>query len=861
MKRSADSRRRKGGFRLGCELLEVRRVLDASAMPVWDSVPVETSAQSLTLDEDFPVTANAQFGDFTYTTSNGAVTITGYTGAGGAVVIPAEIDGMPVRVLVPAAFVENATITSISVPRTVTSIGNNAFAYCERLETITVDAANADYASVGGILFNKAVTDLLRCPVAKAGAISIPASVRNIATDAFDRCSNVTSIVLPNGLQSIGFNAFRSCSGITSITVPASVSSILTGAFLKCVNLSDIVVDPANTVYASVNGILFNKTLTTLIQCPGAKTGAVTIPSSVSELGSGAFYGVRGMTSVTMPSVLRTIGGSAFIGCTGLQAVTVPGSVRNIGIFMFFGCTSLTTVTIGNGVTGLGLGMFDSCTNLTSVSLPGTLTSISDQAFKACENLRSITIPSAVTSIGYGAFSRCNALTTITIPASVTTIKGSNGDSMSNAFSASRNLTNITVDPANTAFASLNGILYNKSLTSLIQVPGGKQGIVSLPGSVTRIGDYAFAGCEGISSVSVPEGVTFVGIRAFAGCINLTSIDLPGSVVTLGESSFEGSGLTSIAIPSGVMTIGPWAFARSPALVSVSIPDTVTTIGFQAFDACPELATVTVHGGTPNMRSDAFGTGTTQVVKKGSGRFVFSASNGSTGGVVVEEGELVLAHPNAVGGVLEVKGGAKVTIEYSYGPVIIPSLVLSNSARIELGTNRFAVPADGFTEAEIRAKLIAGRNGGSWDGVSGITSTDAGSGREVGYRVVDGAMEVAWAAPGDTNLDGKVDVFDLVAIQNNGKFNSGLAASWAEGDTNYDGVANVFDLTAVSSTNLFNNGDYRSQIVFQSDFAGGNPVESAAEEPVALDPIDTAFVFAALAMESESLPAGKRKGV
>lgn len=127
--------------RLRCERLEVRRVLDASALALWDPAPVEASSQSLTLDEGFTATAAAQFGDFTYTAANGAVTITGYTGAGGAISIPAEINGEPVRGIGANAFSNKTGLTGISIPASVTSLGSGAFYNCTRLTSMAVPAS------------------------------------------------------------------------------------------------------------------------------------------------------------------------------------------------------------------------------------------------------------------------------------------------------------------------------------------------------------------------------------------------------------------------------------------------------------------------------------------------------------------------------------------------------------------------------------------------------------------------------------------------------------------------------------------------------------------------------------------------
>ena len=118
----------------------------------------------------------------------------------------------------------------------------------------------------------------------------------------------------------------------------------------------------------------------------------------------------------------------------------------------------------------------------------------------------------------------------------------------------------------------------------------------------------------------------------------------------------------------------------------------------------------------------------------------------------------------------------------------------------------------GISAADLRADIIAGRNGGGWNGTTGITSSTAaaaGGTRAVGYLVAgDGSATVSFAAPGDTNLNGSVDVFDLVAVNSAGKYGTGTAAVWSQGDFNYDGVTNVFDLVSINSAGAYGQGNY-----------------------------------------------------
>ena len=193
-------------------------------------------------------------------------------------------------------------------------------------------------------------------------------SVTSTGEWAFYGCSGLTSVTIPNSVTSIGKAAFAYCSGLTSVTIPNSVTSIGEGAFAVCTGLTSINVASDNSNYCSVDGVLFNKDKTTLIQYPGGKQGAYTIPNSVTSIGETAFYGCTGLTSVTIPNSVTSIGEWAFAYCSGLTSVTIPNSVTSIGKAAFAHCSGLTSVTIPNSVTSIGEAAFYGCSGLTSVT-------------------------------------------------------------------------------------------------------------------------------------------------------------------------------------------------------------------------------------------------------------------------------------------------------------------------------------------------------------------------------------------------------------------------------------------------------------------------------------------------------------
>ena len=346
-----------------------------------------------------------------------AVTITGCDKkASGELIIPANIEGKTVTSIGDKAFAFCTNLTSITIPDGVTNIKDGAFYGCKILTTIEVGAQNVNYAEVNGVLFNKEETLLHTYPAGKTGAnYVIPDSVTSIGDNAFGACKSLTSITIPDGVTSVDEWAFWECASLTSITIPDSVTSIGVGAFSTCTSLTTIEVGAENVNYADVNGVLFNKEKTLLHTYPAGKTGAnYVIPDRVTSIGDNAFFNCNRLTSIIIPDGVSSIGEYAFNKCTSLTNITIPDSVTSIGRIAFFKCSKLTSITIPDGVTSIGASAFTFCDSLTSITIPDSVTSIGQSAFWSCPSLKSITIPNRVTSIGGSAFYGCNSLTAIT---------------------------------------------------------------------------------------------------------------------------------------------------------------------------------------------------------------------------------------------------------------------------------------------------------------------------------------------------------------------------------------------------------------------------------------------------------------
>jgi len=197
---------------------------------------------------------------------------------------------------------------------------------------------------------------------------------------------------------------------VTSITIPSSITSIENYVFYGCLGLTAFSVDSGNIAFSSEDGVLFNKSKTTLIHCSKAKSGSYIVPSSVTSIGFGAFSFCSKLTNVTIPNSVTSIGDKVFPFCTSLTSIIIPPRVTSMGIAAFQNCTSLASVTVPNSVTSIAFYAFSDCSNLTSVTIGGSVKSIEGGAFYRCKSLTSLNIPNSVTRIEASAFDGCDKL-------------------------------------------------------------------------------------------------------------------------------------------------------------------------------------------------------------------------------------------------------------------------------------------------------------------------------------------------------------------------------------------------------------------------------------------------------------------
>ena len=271
----------------------------------------------------------------------------------------------------------SSDLTSLTIPASITNIPDYLFAGAS-LQQVALPAGLSSISS--GAFWG----------CASLTSVIFPTNLTSIERDAFSLCSSLSAITIPDSVTNIGSGAFGYCSSLAQIKIPGRVSSIGSWPFYSCTNLGSITVDMANSVYVSIDGVLFDKSQNTLIQYPGGKPGTYAIPDGVANIADLAFYNSAKMTAISIPSSVTSIGLNAFNSCASLTMVVLPDKLTFLNNWTFGYCWSLTNVTLPKSLTAIGTEAFYDCRSLTSVTIPGTVTNIGNWAFDTCYNLTAV---------------------------------------------------------------------------------------------------------------------------------------------------------------------------------------------------------------------------------------------------------------------------------------------------------------------------------------------------------------------------------------------------------------------------------------------------------------------------------------
>ena len=479
-----------------------------------------------------------------------------------------------------------------------------------------------DGGTTGGCTYNY---------VASTGTLTITGSsnMGNYSSNReqpwYSYASSIKKIVIKSGVKSIGKRAFSGCSALTNVTIPLSVTAIKSYAFYGCSSLSSVAIPITVTVISA----------RAFAEC--SNLASVTIPNGITTIDAYAFYNCSKLTSVNIPNSVTSIGCFSFSGCKSLTSITIPNSITHIDEGVFFGCSGLTRVTIPNSVTSMGRAVFSYCTSLTSIGsvgsgssieLPNSITAISNSCFEGCSGLTSIEIPKSVSLIDIYAFKGCSGLTYVKayrnasldedvfdhlpncilhIPCGTSSLFEYGWRSYFNnyiedfIFFKDTTVESLCLTNWDTDHDGEIGIDEAAAVTDLGTVFNGNTSISSFTElqfftGLSSVGNHAFYGCHGLTSINLPSNINAIGNYAFAECNNLKSITIPNTVQTIGGSAFyDCNELKSITLPKSLETIGKWAFQDCFNLTAITIPSNVESIGECPFLNCYSLSSIKVN--------------------------------------------------------------------------------------------------------------------------------------------------------------------------------------------------------------------------------------------------------------------------
>ena len=524
---------------------------------------------------------------------------------------------------IPDGMLKGASITTFTIPRHITKIGNSAFSGCSSLQSIIFEEGSL-LQEIGKDAFSFCTS---------LSSIVLPSGVKIIGDGAFYFCASLNSITLNNGLEEIGESVFKYCNSLTSFVVPASVKVLTANSFSGLNGGTSITIDANSPYFALSNGCLVNKQTKTLISVFGS-LNSNTIPADIKIIGSGVFEG-SSISSITLPQSLEIIGPSAFYGCSNLTIITIPASVKIIGKEAFYNCTNLTSITIPSSVVSIEEGAFASCVRLSEVTFEkgGNLFSIKSNAFGKTA-ITSLNLPEGLVELGANAFFECNSLESVVLPSTLTVMSDEFGGE--DPFCGCNNLATATVYVRDenclknriAAPDKSKGIGYYLSINSgtmyvwedLVESvtswfgknsqfvtvsPITVESIVKLIANNDQNPTYYKVRVKDVSNqaaeITFPEiynglPVTTVVGSAFKGCKNLVKIVLPESITTIEGSAFKDcSALLSVEIPSSVQSIASDAFLNCTSLREITIPAQITNIFKLGLETCTALKKIILN--------------------------------------------------------------------------------------------------------------------------------------------------------------------------------------------------------------------------------------------------------------------------
>ena len=499
-------------------------------------------------------------------------------------------------------------ITKLIVPEYVTEIGENAFRGCSSIGAIEFSGNGSPLGlKIAARAFhnNTSLTQL-----------TLPANLISLGVYAFGYCSKLerVDVQVKQATAALVVDAFCTDPQYIEDMKETNPSATIDSYYVKFVNLGaavtifdiggvfgnklqGVTVDPNNQSYTAENGVVYSKNFSEILYFPYGKTGEFVLHEDVVTINSKVFMNASMLTKVTIGAKVTKIGDSAFGNCTSLKTVVfassdevADGHSMTIEDSAFVGCSSLTEFVIPDYVTKLGSGAFKECTSLTTITVPGNVKTLGDEVFASCSSLQNAIFEEGVEEIGKKVFADCKQLLEVSFPATLTSIAIDDDAPLSNTFLNSNNVSKVNIANGNEKYASIDGVVYGytlkegsqqSALTDLLYCPvgaSGKDGVVDIPNTVEYISAGAFKNNKNITEIKFSQGILGdleIGADAFSGCQKLATITLP----------------------AGLKTMKTGLFNNCTSLVTLTIPNTVSRMEVNIFIGCTNLANIIFEEG------------------------------------------------------------------------------------------------------------------------------------------------------------------------------------------------------------------------------------------------------------------------
>ncbi len=516
----------------------------------------------------------------------------------GAVTVPATANGYAVTKIGDYAFIES-NVGSITLPNSITAIGNGAFSYTHNLQTMTIPSGVTDFGEGETFIYSES----LQSVVVSEGVTTIP-------DDFVNQCRALTSVSIPEGVTSIGVTAFGGCTALTEVVIPSTVTNIGENAFVQT-GLQRIEVKNPTPIEINADCFTPRYAYATLVVPFGSMVDyqGAAVWSNFNQMDDHSVFKANTAegVEVTYKMLSETAcqvgdGTNRAISTSYSGAVTIPESVNGI-----------TVIAIGDYA-------FRAC-SLTEISLPATLNSIGNNSVASCSNLTKVianmTDPFDIDDTSFSLSLQADLYVEY---ASLDAYKAHI------QWKKFHRIIPFSSDPTIIIDVNADGSLYTfykviSEADKTCQVGIGQEGSTAIPTTyagdftipssvngytVTKVGAYAFKGCSGITAVILPEGIKEIGNYAFANATAMTSVSLPESLEIIGTGAFRYSGLTAVELPENTLNLGSSAFMGCAQLTSVKLPSQITVLPNYLFENCYRLESIVIPNNVNTIGSSCF---------------------------------------------------------------------------------------------------------------------------------------------------------------------------------------------------------------------------------------------------------------